>query len=163
VGGQVSTKLYQKYYTGWAMPNLARGRISFDVNGLHRNYSQIDYFGPGPRSSRDARTDYRLEDTTVDASLGVKPMKHLHLGGSLGYVWMNIGPGASDSFPSTDQVFPPSNAIGSDHQTNFLRYGPYAQVDYLDNPESPGKGGLYTLRVHVVPGQKIAPARFSAY
>jgi len=42
VGGQVSTKLYQKYYTGWGMPNLARGRISFDVNGVHRNYSQID-------------------------------------------------------------------------------------------------------------------------
>jgi outer membrane protein assembly factor BamA len=145
VGGQVSTKLYQKYYTGWAMPNLARGRVSFDVNGVHRNYSQIDYFGPGPKSSKDARTDYRLEDTTVDASLGVKPMKQLHLGGSVGYVWMNIGPGTSDSFPSTDQVFPPSIAIGSDHQTNFLRYGPYAQVDYLDNPESPGKGGLYTF------------------
>jgi len=155
VGGQISTKLYQKYYTGWGMPNLARGRISFDVNGVHRNFSQIDYFGPGPRSSKDARTDYRLEDTTVDASLGVKPIKHLHLGGSAGYVWMNIGPGTSDTYPSTDLVFPPNIAIGIDHQTNFLRYGPYAQVDYLDNKESPRKGGLYTFEYTWYEDQKL--------
>jgi outer membrane protein assembly factor BamA len=155
VGGQISTKLYQKYYTGWAMPNLARGHVSFDVNGVHRNYSQIDYFGPGPRSSKDARTDYRLEDTTVDASLGVKPVKHLHLGGSVGYLWTNIGPGTSDSFPSTDSVFPPSIAIGIDHQTNFLRYGPYAQVDYLDNKEGPHQGGLYTFEYTWYEDQKL--------
>jgi hypothetical protein len=48
VGTQVSTKLYQKYYTRWAMPQLAGGHVFFDFNGVHRNYSQIDYFGPGP-------------------------------------------------------------------------------------------------------------------
>jgi hypothetical protein len=82
VGAQLSTKLYQKYYTRYAMPNLAGGHIFFDFNGAHRNYSQIDYFGPGPHSSKDNRTDYRLEDTTVDGSLGVKPVKQLNLAAS---------------------------------------------------------------------------------
>jgi outer membrane protein assembly factor BamA len=155
LGAQLSTKLYQKYYTGWAMPNLAGGHVFFDFNGVHRNFPQIDYFGPGPKSSKKSRTDYRLEDTTVDASLGVKPVKHLNLGGSAGYVWMNIGPGTSGSFPSTEQVFPPSVAIGIDNQSNFLRYGPYARLDYLDNPEGPANGGLYTFEYTWYRDQKL--------
>ena len=155
LGAQFSTKLYQKYYTRYAMPNLAGGHVFFDFNGVHRNYSQIDYFGPGPRSSKDSRTDYRLEDTTVDASLGVKPVKHLNLGGSAGYVWMNIGPGTSDRYPSTDQVFPPSVAIGIDNQSNFLRYGPYARLDYVDNIEAPSNGGLYTFEYTWYRDQKL--------
>jgi outer membrane protein assembly factor BamA len=155
VGAQVSTKLYQKYYAGWGMPHLARGHVSFDVNGVHRNYSQIDYFGPGPKSLKADRTDYRLEDTTVDASLGIKPVRHLQLGGAAGYVWMNIGPGQSGSFPSTELIFPPSVTPGIDHQTNFLRSGPYARVDYLDNPESPANGGLYTFEYTWYQDQKL--------
>jgi len=154
-GAQLSTKLYQKYYTRWAMPNLAGGHIFFDFNGAPRNYSQIDYFGPGPHSSKNNRTDYRLEDTTVDASLGVKPVKKLNLGGSAGYVWMNIGPGTSDEFPSTDKIFPPNITPGIDSQTNFLRYGPYARFDYLDNPETPANGGLYTFEYTWYQDQKL--------
>lgn len=155
VGAQLSTKLYQKYYTGWSLPNLGAKHISFNVNAAHRNYSQIDYFGPGPRSSKDARTDYRLEDTTVDGALGIKPVKHLNLGGSAGYVWTNIGPGTSDSFPSTDTIFSPIVTPGIDHQTNFLRYGPYAQLDYLDHPEGPTNGGLYTFEYTWYRDQKL--------
>src|SRR5215813_10538459 len=125
LGAQLSTKLYQKYYTGFNLPNLAKKHISFQTLAVHRNYSQIDYFGPGPRSSKDNRTDYRLEDTSVDGSLGFKPVRQLEFGGSAGYLWTNIGPGTSDQFPSTDTVFPPIVTPGIDRQTNFLRYGPY--------------------------------------
>ena len=146
VGAQFSTKLYQKYYVQWTMPKLVNDHFSFDFNAVHRNYSQIDYFGPGPRSSKDNRTDYRLEDTSVDGSLGFKPIKQLEFGGSAGYLWTNIGPGTSDRYPSTDTVFPPIITPGIDRQTNFLRYGPYAQVDYLDKPDVPTGGGLYTFQ-----------------
>lgn len=146
IGAQLSTKLYQKYYVNWSLPRLADNHVFFDFNAVHRNYSQIDYFGPGPRSLKSNRTDYRLEDTGVDASLGVKPVKFLNLGGSAGYLWTNIGPGTSNQFPSSEQVFSPVVAPGIDNQTNFLRYGPYARVDYLDNPIGPTSGGLYTFQ-----------------
>ena len=146
VGAQFSTKLYQKYYTAWTLPEIANDHLSFGFYAVHRNYAQVDYFGAGPRSSKHARTDYRLEDTAIDASLGVKPVKHLKLGGSAGYIWVNVGPGTSDSYPSTETVFSPSIAPGIDQQTNFVRYGPYAQVDYLDKPLVPTGGGLYTFQ-----------------
>jgi len=160
VGAQFSTKLYQKYYVGWMAPKLLHDHFSFDFNGVHRNYSQIDYFGPGPRSLKSNRTDYRLEDTAVDAALGVKPVKHLQLGGSAGYLAVNVGPGQSNSYPSTDLVFAPSITPGIDHQTNFLRYGPYAQIDYLDNPAGPASGGLYTFEYTWYRDQKLNQSDF---
>ena len=146
VGAQFSTKLYQKYYVRWTLPKLANDHLSLDFIGVHRNYPQVDDFGTGPDSSKQARTNYRLEDTGVDGAVGVKPVKHLQLGGSAGYLWVNIGPGTSDQYPSTDTVLPPTLAPGIDQQTSFLRYGPYAQVDYLDNPSTPASGGLYTFQ-----------------
>ena len=154
-GAQFSTKLYQKYYINWAQPELLKDHLAVHFNATHRNYSQIDYFGPGPASSKDNRTDYRLEDTSVDGALGVKPFRHFELGGSAGYQWINIGPGTSGSFPSTDQVFAPIITPGIDQQTNFLRYGPYAQVDYLDNPAAPASGGLYTFEYTWYRDQKL--------
>ena len=155
VGAQLSTKRYEKYYASWELPSIARDHISFDFNAAHRNYTQVDYFGPGPDSSEDARTNYRLEDTSIDGLVGVKPVKHLRLGGSAGYLWVNVGPGTSDSHPSTDQVFPPSLAPGIDRQTDFLRYGPYVQVDYLDSSVMPAKGGLYTFQYIWYEDQKL--------
>jgi outer membrane protein assembly factor BamA len=137
------------------MPHMANNHVSFEFNGVHRNYSQIDYFGPGPRSSKDSRTDYRLEDTAVDAALGVKPVRHTQFGASAGYLWVNIGPGTSGKFPSTDQVFSPVETPGIDRQTNFLRFGPYAQIDYLDNPDGPASGGLYTFEYTWYRDQKL--------
>jgi outer membrane protein assembly factor BamA len=155
VGGQISTKVYQKYYVGWELPHVAGDHISIDFNAAHRNYPQIDYFGPGPDSSEGVRTDYRLEDTSVDALVGIKPVKHLRLGGAAGYLWVNVGPGNADSRPSTDQVFPPSLAPGIDRQTDFLRYGPFAEINFIDDPLVPAKGGLYSFQYIWYEDQKL--------
>ena len=155
LGAQLSTKLYQKYYTRWNQPHLANDHFSLQFNGVHRNYSQVDYFGPGPKSSKNARTDYRLEDTAIDTAVAVKPFKNLQLGGSAGYLAVNVGPGQSSDFPSTDSVFGPTTTPGINHQTNFLRYGPYIQLDYLDKAEGPTGGGLYTFEYTWYRDQKL--------
>ena len=71
-GAQFSTKLYQKYYTGWAMPRLAGGTLlstSTECTGTIRRSITL---ARDPDLRKTDRTDYRLEDTTVDASLGVR-------------------------------------------------------------------------------------------
>jgi outer membrane protein assembly factor BamA len=146
LGAQLSTKLYQKYYVRYALPKLANGHLFFDFNAAHRNYAQIDYFGPGPDSEKSNRTDYRLEDTAVDASAGFNITRYARVGGAAGRLWVNVGPGTSDQYPSTDKIFPPNIVPGIDQQSSFLRYGPFIQIDYLDDIESPAKGGLYTFQ-----------------
>jgi outer membrane protein assembly factor BamA len=155
VGAQLSTRVYEKYYAGWQFPQIARDHISLDFFAAHRNYPQVNYFGPGPDSLRSTRTDYRLEDTSVDTSLGIKPIKHLRVGGSAGYLWVNVGPGTSTRFASTDQVFAPTVAPGIDRQTDYVRFGPYAEINYQDNPVAPANGGLYSVQYIWYRDQKL--------
>jgi outer membrane protein assembly factor BamA len=140
---QISTRNYQKIDTQWTLPHLAHGRATFDFYAAHRNYQSINFYGSGPQSTKGGRSDYRLEDTYADGVLGVKPLKGITLGGSAGYLLMNIGQGQDSRFISTDKLFTPAQAPGIDRQTNFLRYGGYAHMDYRDNPLGPKNGGSY--------------------
>jgi outer membrane protein assembly factor BamA len=143
---QISTRNYQRIETQWTLPHLASNHATFDFYAAHRNYQSIDYYGPGPRSTKGGRSDYRLEDTSADGVLGVKPFKDFAVGGSAGYLWTNIGPGQDSRFISTDRLFTPAEAPGIDRQTNFLRYNGFAQVDYRDNPLGPKNGGNYVVQ-----------------
>src|SRR5262249_30348648 len=136
----------QKIETQWTVPHLAGNYLRFDFYAAHRNYQSINYYGPGARSTKGGRSNYRLEDTYADGVLGVKPFKGFMLGGAAGYLWMNIGPGQDGRFISTDKLFTSADAPGTDRQTNFLRYGGFAQVDYRDNPLGAKNGGNYVVQ-----------------
>jgi outer membrane protein assembly factor BamA len=145
-GAQFSFKGYQKYDMEWSLPRLANQRVFFDFYSAHRNYPQINYYGPGPQSLKGQRSNYRLEDTSADAALGIRPFGIAKLGGSVGYLWVNVGPGTDSRFTSTEKQFTPAQAPGIDRQSNFLRYGAFAQVDYRDDPSGPKSGGNYVAQ-----------------
>jgi outer membrane protein assembly factor BamA len=128
------------------LPRLAGNRMYADFYARHRNLPGILYYGPGPRSARTGGTAYRLEDTTFDASGGVKPTRMLRLGVTGGFLKMNVGPGDDNRFRSTDQIYSPRNVPGLDRQSDFLRGGVLAQFDWRDNPSGPQRGGNYYAR-----------------
>ena len=140
-----STNQWVKSNFTFAAPRLAGGRLAWFFQAERHNYDSLSYYGSGPDSDREAETNYRLEDTSVDTALSFRPAKWLDLRMSGGYLFMNIGPGHGTE-PSTDQVFGPDQAPGIDQQTNFFRYGPSLAINYLDSPAGPRSGGLYTLR-----------------
>src|SRR5262249_999203 len=55
---QISTRNYQKIDTQWTLPHLAHDRVTFDLYAAHRNYQSINYYGPGPHSTKGGRSDY---------------------------------------------------------------------------------------------------------
>jgi hypothetical protein len=124
-------------------PSISSGRYFAEFYAVHHNYSRLNYYGPGPDSSKDGRTDFRLEDTAMDLTFGVRPMKRLAIGSSAGYVFNNVGPGTDSRFASADKVYSPSQAPGINVQANFLRTGAFAQYDWRDNPDGPRHGGNY--------------------
>ena len=140
---ELSTKLYQKYELQLSLPKLAGQHLFVDFHSVHRNYPQINYYGAGPKSLKGQRSNYRLEDTASDFTVGVRPIRMLRLGGSAGYVWVNTGPGTDSRFISTEKQFTPSQAPGVDRQTDFFRYGGFVQLDYRDDPRGPKSGGNY--------------------
>jgi len=143
---RISTKLYQLYDAELGLPRLAGDRAYMDIYFRQRNYPQIEYYGPGPSSLKTGRSDYRLEDTTYDFSAGLKPHPRLRLGVTGGYLQMNVGPGTSREFISSERIYTPQQAPGIDVQSDFLRGGVLANLDLRDNPYGPRSGGLYYAR-----------------
>ncbi len=140
---QASIRKYQRYDLQFTAPHFARNKMFFDFFSVYHNYPGINYYGPGPDSKRTSRTDFRLEDTSIDGAVGVQPLPHLKLGVSGGYLFVNVGPGGDSRFASAEQVFTPAQAPGIDRQSNFVRYGVFAQIDYRDRPGEPRRGGNY--------------------
>lgn len=127
-------------------PKLAGDKLYFDFYARHRNYPQIDYFGPGPDSDEKSRTNFRLEDTSADFTFGVKPVRNLMLGVTGGYLRVNTGPGGRTGIALTEDVFSNSTTPGLLRQSSFLRSGVVANFDYRDNPGGPRKGGQYSAK-----------------
>jgi hypothetical protein len=143
---QISTRAFQKFEAQTTFPKLAHGKLYVEGFASHRNYRALQYYGNGPDRPQDFRSVYGLEDTSVDGILAAEPIKHVKIGGSLGYLWTNVGPGHDKRFTSAELVFSPQAAPGIDVQTDFLRNGVFAQVDYRDNPYGMAKsGGNYVL------------------
>ena len=158
---RASLKRYQLFDLEMNFPRLARGTMFVDFYAVHRNYPRVDYYGPGPDSAKTGRSDFRLEDTAYDVSGGVRPWRYLKLGGSLGYLQVNVGPGADRRFVSTDQIFTPAVTPGIDRQSDFLRGGAFVQLDWRDNPGGPRQGGNYLLRYWSYSDRKLGSYSFT--
>src|SRR5262249_11167975 len=123
-------------------------RFFAEFYAVHHDYPRLGYYGPGPESEKTGRTDFRLEDTAMDATFGLRPLNHLTLGTEAGYVFNNISRGTDSRFASAEQVYSPTQAPGIDAQSNFLRTGAFAQYDWRDNPDGPRHGGNYFAQFH---------------
>ncbi len=143
---QISFKNYQKAEVQLTLPKLLGGKVFLDTHATHRNYPGINYYGPGPDSTKNGRANYRLEDTALDAALGVSPTRFVKFGGAAGFLAVNVGPGTDDRFASAETIYTPTQTPGIDRQTNFLRYGAFGQFDWRDDPFGPKRGGNYVVQ-----------------
>lgn len=142
-GAQSTLRGDRKFDFELAAPQLSGGRYFAEFYAVHHDYSRLNYYGPGPESEKTGRTDFRFEDTAMDLTVGSRPVKHLTVGSSAGYVFNNVGHGTDSRFASAEQVYSPVQAPGIDAQSNFLRTGAFAQYDWRDNPDGPRRGGNY--------------------
>lgn len=146
VSAQASTRRWLRLETAMGQPKTANGRLFWEARALHHNYGGLPFYGQGPDSEKIRRTNYRLENTTTDGVVGVHVNKWLRTGVSSGYMWNNTGPGTDSRYASAERVFPVSQAAGIGRQTNFFRWGVFAQADYRDSKTGPRQGGNYTAR-----------------
>lgn len=141
--------LHGFYRAGAAMEfrNLTRRDLTFALQGMHADAPQLDYYGPGPNSSIDNRTNYRKETTLFDLRGELRAHGHLVPACHIGELLVNVGPGTNNSFPSTESVFGPAAAPGIDMQSNYLVGGCSVQFDLRDPPDNPVRGtylaGIY--------------------
>lgn len=131
-----------------SMPHLAGDRMKLELFTRHADSPSVDYYGAGPNSRRENRTNYREETTSFDSRVTWRPdRRHVNVGFYAGYVMLNTGPGQGDDGPSTETKFAESEAPGLHQQSHFLRYGPYVELDYRDKPGDAHRGGNYAARL----------------
>lgn len=140
VSAQVSTRGYLKGEAGFGLMKLLDGHSTLSARTTYRNYSGINYYGPGPDSEKTGRSVYRLEDTSADVLATLTPVKYVNFGASVGKLWTNIGPGDDDRYISTDLQFNESTTPGLTRQTDFLRTRAFVQFDTRDFPMGPKSG-----------------------
>jgi outer membrane protein assembly factor BamA len=125
---------------------IPNGRTSVDLSIVHRDISEMPYYGAGPDSEKSGRSDYRLEDTNLELRPSVGVYKGLRTGLVGSYLAVNVGQGHSSRYISTDQQFGAATTPGIDRQTNFLRGGGFVEYDWRDRASSPTRGGKYSAQ-----------------
>jgi hypothetical protein len=123
------------------------GGTMFDarVHGQYYEFPQEDFFGLGPDSRQEDRTDYLQKGSDVGASLAWKPARLVDLGGGVSFLKPEIGSGTDRRFPSTEERFDPATLPGFTAQPEYLRSDASAALDWRDNPLHPHAGGRYAV------------------
>ena len=115
-----------------------------EVYARRRDFPQEDFYGIGPDSSEDARSNFALRDTFVRVTPGVR-RGYLTAGVNLGYLDPSIGSGTDTRMPSTDEIFGPEDVPGLTTQPAFGVIEPFVEFATLDRAIDDRAGGRYRL------------------
>jgi hypothetical protein len=143
VGGAMSLKLYKAVDANAVFPSLWDNRIEVGGHVRWYDYPQEDFFGIGPDSAFDARTNYRIKGPDMKARGVFRPRPWLGIGGELGLLFPTIEPGTDTRMPSIEQIFTDVEAPGLADQPSFFYKTTFVELNYLDQPGNPRSGGLW--------------------
>lgn len=144
VSGAASIKGYWIGEASLSFPNLRRGRGFADAAVRALEFPQEDFYGLGPDSSLEARTNYARRETAVSVGGGVRPADHLAVGGRIGWLHPRIGRGTDTLFPSTDALFDDTTAPGLAAQPDFLHAQAFVRFDDSRPAANPRAGRRYS-------------------
>ncbi len=137
-----SIKRYWATEARLTFPRLANNHLHLEAWGSHRDYPQENFFGLGPESNRDDRSDYAIRTNHFGGRAGVRPVEHLLVGAGMEYLEPRLGAGQNDRYPDVPVLFPPSEVPGIDSRSDFIRSAAFVEVDYRE-PINAKKGGWY--------------------
>jgi len=130
-----------------AFPRIANQRLDAVFTLRRNDYPSINYYGSGPRTDENDRSNFRREDNFFYSRVGWRPdRRHLLLGMENTFLLQNVGPGTNSSHPTSEEAFSFAEAPGLEIQPRYLITGPFAELDFRDKPGDPHSGGAYKLR-----------------
>ena len=115
-----------------------------EVYARWRDAPQEDFYGLGPGSLEDDRSNFAQRETFVRVTPAVR-RGYLTAGVNLGYLDPSIGSGTDTSLPSTDEIFRPEEVPGLDAQPAFGVIEPFVEFATLDRAIDDRAGGRYRV------------------
>jgi outer membrane protein assembly factor BamA len=144
VWAAASLKRYWAMEGRFALPDLADGRVALEAFARHSDYPREAFFGLGPDSRRSDHTSFDLRMTRAGGQAAVRPWRHLSFGGAVEWLRPRARNGTDPRVPPIEALFDPAAAPGLGIETEFIRTGATAEVDYRQ-PRNARRGGWYRL------------------
>jgi hypothetical protein len=142
--GGVTNKLYQQYQLSAALP-LYESEVMLMTRAGYRYRPQEEFYGIGPDSSNNRRSDYLLEDWFAEGSTRVGCWRGLQGALAVRYDSFKTAGGTDSGVASTTSVFSPFQAPGLGSQIDLFSAGFTVVHDDRDWPEVPTRGGRQLL------------------
>jgi outer membrane protein assembly factor BamA len=117
-----STQEWWRGETSLATPHLFHDHLDLKTGAAYEDAASLFYFGEGPRSLKDNKTNFRREFTTASFAITTHSLgQRLTAGYTVGGLLVNVGPGNSNDEPSSEKLFTEANTPGLQTQSNFIR------------------------------------------
>ena len=143
----VSWRGYLRADGVFEFPQLANGNLAMGVEALWQDSTQVNYFGLGPDSTEDPRSQYRLETMNVVTYARYRARPWLALSSRVG--WLDSPSVSSPTGPFKPDVveartaFPNDPAMMLSEQPRFFHGATAITADTRDFPDHPTRGSLY--------------------
>ena len=122
-------------------------RVEFWTDFRYEDFPQENFFGLGLESTESGRTSYRFSSNDLSARALFKPSRWFNIGGRLGYVTPEIGPGTDKGFPSIETLFTDLDAPGLATQPDYVHTEFFSEADFRDRRGNPASGGFYRASI----------------
>jgi hypothetical protein len=122
-----SLRQYEHYEAG---VELGDDRVGGVFMGRYRRMRQPHFWGVGPDSREEDRSDFSQDLGTVGASGWWRPLNvPLLVTGGVAWETNRVGGGWDSSYPNTDEVFGSDDVFGLDESTDYVRVDAGATFD----------------------------------
>ena len=147
----ISWRAYKMGQARFEFTDLANSRVALGTQLLWQDLTQLNYFGNGPDSSADGRSEYRLKTTDVAGYGSYRPVTWLTFGASAGRLdgpTLDAPTGPFDrDYPDARLTYPDDPAFSLERQPSFAHGTASVTVETRDYPDHPSSGGLYQIAV----------------
>ena len=153
----ISWRAYKMAQARFELPRLARSRVAVGTHVRWQDLTQVTYFGEGPDSLEDNRSEYRLKSTNISAYVTVRARPWLAFGGRVG--WLDrpsVLPPAGAfqrGHPASEDVFSGDPVFTTSPQPSFAYREASVTVDTRNHAGHPTTGGLYRTALTVFTDQ----------
>ena len=124
-------------------PTLEPPPRYFSVGAVRHRLPQEDFWGFGIDAPEEARTNYLLDETTVDVTAGLNPTDWLAFSAAAEYRAERPGAGKDPNFPSTGLI--DSDVPGITDDVDYVRMGGGVGLDLRVAREGTPVGGWYNV------------------
>ena len=147
VAGLYSIKNYKLFEAGTESKDHMSRRLSYGAKFFWRDATQVAYYGLGMDTIRDARTNFRFKQTSVDGHATLKPVSWFPIQGSVAAESWDSQEGQG-GFPSIETVHTPATAPGLGADPSYLHSRISVGIDWRKSPGYSRRGGLYQATLH---------------